>query len=333
LVAWRAEHWQDLWAQGRSLDQRLQRFQSSGSVAAWSSLSTIGAAAPPRIPGFDPKAAAALFQRYGLALKDFAASAAFLHSVAGQNASVPPGSVPSQTPGLCERTRRLPELLQRFILCEQGQLQGIAWVQTPDTASARRVREQLRGALNDAVVVNPRLAVEATVAKARGELWRTVGIAAGLVFIILLVFWRKILAVGLVALPMALGLLSTAGIMGWAGVHLNIFNFIVLPMLVGIGLDDGIHVLRRFAELGRVPATLATTGRSILVTTLTTICGFGSLSLADYHVLQSMGLLAIAGVGACFFFSVTVLPAMLQLGLNRRFKTGSVPAREPKSEE
>ena len=66
-------------------------------------------------------------------------------------------------------------------------------------------------------------------------------------------------------------------------------------------------------ELGKIRETLSTTGRSVLVTTLTTACSFGSLSLADYHVLRGMGLMTIFGVLACFIFSVTTLPSILQL--------------------
>ena len=100
---------------------------------------------------------------------------------------------------------------------------------------------------------------------------------------------------------------------GWAGIHLNPFNFIVLPILMGIGLDDGIHIYRRFMEWKDIAHTLSTTGRSILVTTLTTAFGFGSLSLADYHVLKSMGLMTIFGVLACFIFSVIALPPVLAM--------------------
>ncbi|MCP4665430.1 MAG: MMPL family transporter, partial [Deltaproteobacteria bacterium] len=103
------------------------------------------------------------------------------------------------------------------------------------------------------------------------------------------------------------------GVMGWAGIPINLFNFIVLPILIGIGLDDGIHIFRRYQELGDVEKTLASTGRSVFVTTLTTACGFGSLYLAEYHVLKGMGLMTIVGVFSCFFFSVIALPAILRL--------------------
>jgi predicted RND superfamily exporter protein len=133
------------------------------------------------------------------------------------------------------------------------------------------------------------------------------------VLCILILFFRRITSVLLVLLPMTMGLLTTAGVMGWCGINLNLFNFIVLPILIGIGLDDGIHILRRHQELGDVEKTLASTGRSVFLTTLTTACGFGSLSLANYHILKGMGLMAIVGVFACFFFSVITLPAILRL--------------------
>jgi len=160
-------------------------------------------------------------------------------------------------------------------------------------------------------VVNPELAVDALVNEVRNELGMTLGVAALLIIGILMVFFKRMSILPFVLMPALMGLFVTAGIMGWANINLNPFNFIVLPILIGIGLDDGIHIYRRYQELGEIKQTLATTGRSVLVTTLTTVCGFGSLSIANYHVLESMGVMAIVGVVACFVFSVMTLPAIL----------------------
>jgi predicted RND superfamily exporter protein len=176
------------------------------------------------------------------------------------------------------------------------------------------LRRALSREAEGVTVINAGLAVDDLTARLRDEMKLTMGASAGIVVCILFFFMRRLSHVLHVLIPMSMGLVFTAGVMGWLGIHLNPFNFIVLPILIGIGLDDGIHITRRFLESGRVDRVVATTGRSVLMTSLTTVCGFGSLAMADYHVLESMGLMAIVGVGACFLFSVITLPALLRLG-------------------
>ena len=135
----------------------------------------------------------------------------------------------------------------------------------------------------------------------------TMLLVAGIIYL----FFRNLTEVGLALLPTALGLITAAGVMGFLGIPINLVNFIIIPILIGIGVDDGIHIVDRFREQGDVAQTLASTGRSVFMTTLTTCLGFGSLALADYHVLASMGILTIVGVSACFFYSTVALPAIL----------------------
>jgi hypothetical protein len=150
-----------------------------------------------------------------------------------------------------------------------------------------------------------------------GDVVITASFAAIIALVILAVYFRRPARVALALAPTLLGLATALGLMGYAGVSLNMINFIVIPILLGIGLDDGILLLHRQSELKNVHGTIATTGRSICITSLTTSFGFGSLALAQYHVLAGMGLLTIAGVLACLFFSVCGLGAVLALLENR----------------
>jgi predicted exporter len=317
LIAWSAEDIQSLWRKGHAIDKALAKFKREGIVASWTSLSQVSSPKPLHLEGIDLLTIDEQFQKYGLKLNDFKYANLFLEAMLKNNQTI-------QSSGenhistekhlqTCEELDELPEMFNRFFICEEDTLEGIAWVQIPGTKSALLLQNELSKSLPELIVVNPRLAVRELVREARNALWTTVGCAGFLVLCILILFFRRITSVLLVLLPMTMGLLTTAGVMGWCGINLNLFNFIVLPILIGIGLDDSIHILRRHQELGDVEKTLASTGRSVFLTTLTTACGFGSLSLANYHILKGMGLMAIVGVFACFFFSVITLPAILRL--------------------
>ncbi len=63
-----------------------------------------------------------------------------------------------------------------------------------------------------------------------------------------------------------------------------------LPLVIGIGVTNGIHILNRFAE-ERTPGILSrSTGKAVLVSGLTAIAGFGSLMLAKHRGIHSLGL-------------------------------------------
>lgn len=139
----------------------------------------------------------------------------------------------------------------------------------------------------------------------------------GAIVLLVLVHFRKLSSVALALLPVAVGSLWLAGIMGWFGIPLNPANIMLLPLVLGIGVTNGIHILNRFAE-ERNPSILAkSTGKAVLVSGLTTIAGFGSLVLAEHRGIASLGLVMSIGVATCMIAGVTFLPALLNLMMRR----------------
>ena len=116
-------------------------------------------------------------------------------------------------------------------------------------------------------------------------------------------------------IPLLAGGIWMVGILKSLGMMLNFINVMGLPMIVGIGIDDGVHLLHRYQYEGlkKTPTVLRSTGKAILLTSLTTMAGFGSLSLASYRGWASLGILLAVGVGACFLTTVLFLPAIIGL--------------------
>ena len=105
--------------------------------------------------------------------------------------------------------------------------------------------------------------------------------------------------------------------MGYRGWQFNPANIMTLPLVIGIGVTNGIHILNRFAE-EREPGILAkSTGKAVLVSGLTTIAGFGSLIFAKHQGIESLGYVMSAGVIACMVAALTFLPAVLKLLIKR----------------
>ena len=133
--------------------------------------------------------------------------------------------------------------------------------------------------------------------------------------IALMVFFhfRSLGAVILSLLPVGIGTLWLAGLMGWFDIPINLANIMTLPLVIGIGVTNGVHILNRFAE-ERTPGILArSTGKAVLVSGLTAIAGFGSLILAKHRGIQSLGCVMAAGIAMCMIAGLTFLPALLNL--------------------
>jgi preprotein translocase subunit SecF len=135
----------------------------------------------------------------------------------------------------------------------------------------------------------------------------------GAIALMVLFHFRSFTAVILSLLPVGIGTLWLAGIMGAFGIPLNLANIMTLPLVIGIGVTNGIHILNRFAE-ERTPDILArSTGKAVLVSGLTAIAGFGSLILAKHRGIHSLGCVMSIGIATCMIAGLTFLPALLNL--------------------
>jgi len=139
--------------------------------------------------------------------------------------------------------------------------------------------------------------------------WYSLAAIAVMVFF----HFRSLTAVVLALIPVGLGTLWLVGLMGWHGEPFNPANIMTLPLVIGIGVTNGIHILNRYAE-ERTPNILArSTGKAVLVSGLTAIAGFGSLILAQHRGIHSLGFIMAVGIAMCMIAALTFLPALLNL--------------------
>ena len=115
------------------------------------------------------------------------------------------------------------------------------------------------------------------------------------------------------ALPLVMGLTWTLAIMNLAGLTLNFMNLFVFTMLIGIGIDYGLHMVHRWWESEGDPDALRATAKAIAIAAVTTMVGFGSLVLSHYPGLRSMGWIAILGTSTTAILSISALPALMTL--------------------
>ncbi|HVX14976.1 MAG TPA: MMPL family transporter [Pirellulales bacterium] len=145
------------------------------------------------------------------------------------------------------------------------------------------------------------------------------------IMVVLVVDLRSVRYALLAALPLGLGVLQTFGLLGILEIPLNPANMIALPLMLGIGVDYGVHLIHEYREQSGPYRMSPATAVAVLVDGLTTVVGFGSLMIASHRGLQSLGRVLTLGVTCCMFTSMIMLPALLVL-MSRKRRAAAAPA-------
>jgi predicted RND superfamily exporter protein len=147
--------------------------------------------------------------------------------------------------------------------------------------------------------------------------------ASLVILLVLLLDFRRPLVAGLAFLPLLSGVAYLLGLMWIAGEKLHYLNVIALPVIIGIGVDDGVHFLHRLIQEGRggMRRAVNSVGRAMVLTSLTTMIGFGSLTLYLMRGMASLGRVLFLGVGTCLLVTFTLLPALAVMFESRILKT------------
>ena len=140
----------------------------------------------------------------------------------------------------------------------------------------------------------------------------------------------------LAMVPPVGGGLTLLGLMALLNVDFNPINLIVLPLVLGIGVDDGIHMVhdyrRQLADGAKEYSPSGDTVNGVLLTSLTSIVGFGSLMIAAHQGLRSVGIVLALGIASCLAVALILLPPLLVLVA--RYQPASLePVAPPKAKK
>ena len=142
------------------------------------------------------------------------------------------------------------------------------------------------------------------------------------IIIYVFIVFRNPRTVFFILLPVIAGSIWTVGIMELTGLKLNMANLVILPLILGIGVVNGIHITHRYREEKDKSAVVLgkSTGQAVILSSLTTMIGFGSMMVADHYGVFSLGLVLSLGVFCCLIASITFLPALLKLSAEKGWK-------------
>ncbi|MBH22984.1 MAG: hypothetical protein CMH57_00725 [Myxococcales bacterium] len=145
------------------------------------------------------------------------------------------------------------------------------------------------------------------------DAFRLMPITFVVILLILLIDLRSIKGALVCLSTMAVALLWTIGGMVLFDIRLGLYNMIVLPMVLGTGIDGSIHIYHRTLEMGthRILYVLKTTGLSVVAASLTTLAGFAGLLVVLHKGIKSIGDLAVVGILATLLAVISFMPGLL----------------------
>jgi hopanoid biosynthesis associated RND transporter like protein HpnN len=210
-----------------------------------------------------------------------------------------------------ERTDLPAALAARWVASDGRELVEIVPAEdVSDNAAARRFIGAVHGIVATATglpVVYQEASTTVVAAFERALLYAFVMVS--LIIWLVLRDWKDTL---LVLAPIALASVLTAALTVAIGMPFNYANIIALPLLVGIGVDNGIHVVHRMRVESVERLFDTSTMRAVLASGLTTVASFGNLAFSAHVGTASMGILLALGLAASMAATLIVLPAWLK---------------------
>ncbi|MCB9558313.1 MAG: MMPL family transporter [Deltaproteobacteria bacterium] len=139
--------------------------------------------------------------------------------------------------------------------------------------------------------------------------------AGAAVLLLLILDFRRFDSVLMVAGSLAMAMLWVAGFSYLFSIEINVFNQAVIPSLIGLGIDNAVHIQHRYdlEQRRSVSFIVATTGAASLLASATTAIGFGTVVVAQHYGLQTFGWLAVTGFCCTFVATTVFFPALLRL--------------------
>jgi len=158
----------------------------------------------------------------------------------------------------------------------------------------------------------------------RRDAWRAVVLGILLVTVLLWMDFRSLWLTTLANIQLLVGVVWMLGAMSALDamhvryMKMNFINAFVTTMILGVGIDYGIHIIHRISQEGLSNFEgLMETGKAVVMAALTNVAGFGTIGFCNYPGLRSMGIVAAIGSVTCLVTALTTLPALLILTKTR----------------
>ncbi|MGB1697831.1 MAG: efflux RND transporter permease subunit, partial [Thermoplasmatota archaeon] len=141
------------------------------------------------------------------------------------------------------------------------------------------------------------------------------------IIVILYVAFRDLRVVLVSGANLLISFLWTAGLMGWLNIPFSALNMTIIPLILGVGIDYGIHMVSEFLEHksdGHSNAMAfreagSRAGIAMAIATITTITGLMLMAFSPSVLMAQLGIVSSIALLVTFLFTLTFIPALLTL--------------------
>jgi hypothetical protein len=240
-----------------------------------------------------------------------------------------------------QTTQQTRLLLERYLRKTDRGWKGAVYLYPPDNRWRRepppdavRLVQELgpKAALSGTNVINQR--VRSLVVR---DAWIACVVGTLLVALLIWMDFRSLSRTLAALAPLTVGLIWMAGGMVAFDTPMNFINIFVTTMIIGIGVDYGVHILHRFQEVQDYPREqfergIIETGKAVVAASVSTVFGFGSMMFSSYPGLISTGKVANLGAIATCLVAITLVPAVLRWRYDQRRARGIPVVAAPSGE-
>ncbi|RXJ88180.1 RND family transporter [Arcobacter sp. CECT 8985] len=150
---------------------------------------------------------------------------------------------------------------------------------------------------------------------------KTLGFVILSLFIMFLILFRSFILATIAILANMVPISIVFGIMGWAGIPLDIMTITIAAISIGIGVDDTIHYIHRFKEEFKkdhnyenaMMRSHRTIGFAMVYTSVAVMVGFSILVLSNLIPTIYFGLLTVIVMATILLSAILLLPRLLIL--------------------
>lgn len=218
----------------------------------------------------------------------------------------------------------LGPILRKYIVEKSpGHFRGVVYLYIPEEFKRfepKGLIATVQREVSDAKVVGINVLSQALRGQVKHDALLAFIVGSIAAFLLIVADFRAVWPALMSILPLGIGLLWMLGSLRLLNEPLNMMNIFVTTMIIGIGSDYGIYFVHRYLEDDghHMDRVIRETGSPIVIAALTTIAGFGSMSLSSYPGLRSMGYVSLLGTLYCMVATLTVLVAILTLTEKRK---------------
>jgi hypothetical protein len=159
------------------------------------------------------------------------------------------------------------------------------------------------------------------VTEVMADMSRLMGFVLLLIVVVLYVLFRSLCAIIWPVIIIVLTIIWIIGLIGWSGIHISAMIQVIVFLALSVGIADTVHLLsgylffrnKQLSHNDAINAVFKKSGLACLLTSVTTAIGLISLVLVPIQPISTFGIFASIAVLLAFFFTIVLLPLMLDL--------------------